>query len=167
VTLEDWAKHTRRAEALALKYPAAAEILTYYARREEPQGNDEGPPAMTGAAVCPLCRHNPQTAALRPEADGSRRSLICSRCAHEWPFARIECPNCHERTFDNLPVYIAPGYAHLRVECCNTCQRYLIAADLVKDPEAVPLVDDLAAIALHLWAEEHGYTRIEPGWFGI
>ena len=53
-----------------------------------------------------------------------------------------------------------------RVECCATCKRYLIAADLVKDPEAVPLVEDISALALHLWATDRGYTKIEANLFG-
>jgi formate dehydrogenase maturation protein FdhE len=32
--------------------------------------------------------------------------------------------------------------------------------DLTKDGHAIPLVDDLAAIPLGLWAEEYGYERI-------
>ena len=151
-------EHVRRAEALATRYPAAAELLRAYAR-QVPTSSWE--PASGG------CVHVPQVAVLRPEGDGARRFLVCGRCAHEWTYPRIQCPNCQERSFENLPVYIAPDYPHLRVECCLTCHHYLIAADLVKDCEAIPLVDDLAAIALHFWAEEHGYTKIDSRWFGI
>jgi FdhE protein len=161
--------HIRRADTLAARYPSATELLKAYARQISSwQPGPIAAPAKDGVStVCPKCGHNPQTAALRQAGDGARRSLICGHCAHEWTYPRIQCPNCQEKTFESLPVYIAPDYSHLRVECCNTCMRYLICADLVKDPEAVPLVDDLAAIALHLWAGEHGYTKVDPHWFGM
>jgi FdhE protein len=37
--------------------------------------------------------------------------------------------------------------------------------DLTKDGHAVPPVDDLATLALDLWAEEQGYTRHQPNMF--
>ena len=35
------------------------------------------------------------------------------------------------------------------------------------DGRAVPLVDEVAAVALDLWATEHGYKKIEPNLMGF
>ncbi len=115
---------------------------------------------------CACCGAAPGAAVLRPEADGSRRSLVCSRCGHEWLYQRILCTQCQEQRFEELPVYIAEEFPHLRVECCATCKHYLIAADLVKEPEAVPLVEDIAALPLHLWATGQGYSKAALNIFG-
>jgi formate dehydrogenase maturation protein FdhE len=37
---------------------------------------------------------------------------------------------------------------------------------LTTDGNAVPMVDDLAAIPLSLWADEHGYTRLQGNLLG-
>ena len=55
---------------------------------------------------------------------------------------------------------------HVRVEACDACKFYLRTIDLTKDGHAIPLVDDLAAIPLTLWAHEHGYSRLQPNLLG-
>jgi FdhE protein len=55
----------------------------------------------------------------------------------------------------------------MRVECCDTCRRYLKSIDLTKDARLVPLVDELAAIPLDLWALEQGYRKIQPNLAGM
>jgi formate dehydrogenase maturation protein FdhE len=63
-------------------------------------------------------------------------------------------------------VYVAEQFPHVRVESCDTCQHYLRTIDLTKDGNAVPEADDLAAIPLTLWAQEHGYLRIHTNLLG-
>jgi FdhE protein len=65
-----------------------------------------------------------------------------------------------------LPVYIAELFPHVRVESCETCKHFLRTFDLTKDGNAVPLVDDLAALPLSFWAEEQGYQRIQGNLLG-
>jgi FdhE protein len=84
----------------------------------------------------------------------------------EWEFRRIFCATCGEETETKLPVYVAEQFPYIRVEACETCKFYLRTIDLTKDGNAVPLVDDLAAIPLSLWAEEHGYSRAQPNLLG-
>jgi formate dehydrogenase accessory protein FdhE len=120
------------------------------------------PPAVGTPNVCPLCGSLPLLGVLRPEGDGGRRALICSLCLCEWNFRRIFCPACGEEAESKLPVYVVEQLPHLRVEACDTCHFYVRTIDLTKDGNAVPLVDDLAAIPLSLWASEHGYSRIHP-----
>ena len=124
------------------------------------------PPLATTPNVCPLCGARPLLGVLRPEGDGGKRFLLCSFCSCEWDFRRILCPTCGEEQETKLPVYVAEQFPHIRVECCDTCKFYLRTVDLTKDGHAVPLVDDLAAIPLTLWAHEHGYSRLQPNLLG-
>ena len=125
----------------------------------------EAPQPIAGL-VCPLCEARPVAGVLRPEGEGGKRFLVCSFCGHEWEFRRILCAGCGEAREEQLPVFVAEQLPHIRVEACDTCRRFLRTIDLTKDGHAVPLVDDLAAIPLTLWAQEHGYTRIEPNLLG-
>jgi FdhE protein len=115
---------------------------------------------------CPRCNSLPLLGVLRPEGDGGKRFLLCSFCSQEWEFRRILCAHCGEEQEPKLPVYVAEQLPYFRVECCETCKHFLRTIDLTKDGNAVPLVDDLAAIPLTLWAQEHGYTRIQPNLLG-
>jgi FdhE protein len=117
-------------------------------------------PLMT-VCRCPRCNALPLLGVMRPEGDGGKRFLMCSFCSLEWEFRRILCAKCGEEQEQKLPVYVAEQFPHIRVECCDTCKHFVRTVDLTKDGNAVPLVDDLAAIPLSLWAEEHGYRRIQ------
>jgi formate dehydrogenase maturation protein FdhE len=55
----------------------------------------------------------------------------------------------------------------LRIEACETCHRYVKSIDLSQDARPIPEVDDLASIAMDLWAVDQGFTRFEPGLAGI
>ena len=114
------------------------------------------------ASHCPICGSAPVVGVLREDADGARRSLVCALCFTEWPFLRSVCPGCDERRFDVLPVYTADEFPHVRVEACDTCRRYVKSIDLTKNGLAVPVVDDLASVALDLWARSSGYSRLQP-----
>jgi FdhE protein len=131
------------------------------AQRTVPPMNDNQVP------VCPFCGSRPQVAALRPEGDGAKRSLICSLCATEWNFKRVACPNCGEENKDRLPVYIAEEFDYVRVDACDTCHSYLKAIDLTKNGHAIPTVDEIATISLNLWAEENNYQKFGPNLFGM
>ncbi len=118
-------------------------------------------------AVCPFCSGKPIVGVLRPEGDGAKRSLICSMCATEWAYGRIICPACGEETVEKLAVYTASQFEHVRVEACDTCRRYIKTVDLTKNGHAVPVVDELATMPLNLWAQEHGYVKLQPNLLGI
>ena len=128
---------------------------------------DDAPGEITVApALCPLCGARPLLGVLRPEGDGGKRFLLCSFCIREWEFRRIICSTCGEETETKLPVYVAEQFPYIRVEACDTFKFYLCTIDLTKDGNAVPLVDDLAALPLSLWADEHGYQRAQPNLLG-
>jgi len=93
--------------------------------------------------------------------------LGCALCGGEWLFGRILCPSCFEGDPHKLPAFQNDRHSSLRIEACETCHRYVKSLDLSEDARPIPEVDDLASIAMDLWAVEQGYTRIEPGLAGI
>jgi FdhE protein len=118
-------------------------------------------------ALCPFCSRKPGVALLRQQGDGGRRSLLCSFCMPEWEFRRVVCVACGEENDRKLPVYTAAEFDYIRVDCCDTCKTYIKAVDLTKNGLAEPLVDEIAAAALDLWAKEHGYAKLQPNPVGL
>ena len=123
------------------------------------------PPAVR-RPVCTFCGSKPLAGVLRPEGDGAKRSLVCSFCYTEWDYLRIACPACEERRDKRMCVYVASQFEHVRVEACETCRTYIKTVDLTKNGLAIPEVDELAAIPLTLWADDHGYTKLSRNIFG-
>ncbi len=126
----------------------------------------------------------------------SRRYLECSRCAARWAFPRLACPACGEREAARLPIFAeegtaevevtgavvrgtgdeargaeptpaAPRFPHLSIHACRTCERYLLNVDLTRDGRAVPVVDEMAAIPLVLYARDQGLAKVTPNLMGL
>jgi FdhE protein len=123
------------------------------------------------------------------------RFLVCARCHASWGYARMTCPGCGEDSSSRLPIFSEEGTAsgergsvvrglegrlgdqrvsagkavfpHIRIEACETCRRYLLGVDLAADPTAVPVVDELAALPLDLYARERGFSKIIPNLMGF
>jgi formate dehydrogenase maturation protein FdhE len=66
-----------------------------------------------------------------------------------------------------LPVYKAADFDAVRVEACDRCKTCLKSVDLTRDGHAVPMVDEIATVALNLWADDHGYAKLEPNLLGL
>lgn len=111
--------------------------------------------------VCPFCKRKPGMGVLRPLGDGGQRSLVCSFCLAEWEFRRIGCPGCGEEDPVKLPVYAAEELQHVRVDACENCKSYIKTVDLTKSGLGDPLVDEMAAVPLDLWAVERGYSKVQ------
>jgi FdhE protein len=148
------------------------------------------------ARHCPSCGGPPQLSyfALPGEdlATGGR-FLVCARCQGTWGYARMTCPGCGEDSSARLPIFNEEGTAsgergsvvrglegrpggkpehkavfpHMRIEACDSCKRYLLNVDLLTDPAAVPLVDEMSAVPLDLYAREKGFTKITPNLMGF
>lgn len=129
-------------------------------------GRLAAPQMLETPRVCPICGAQPLLGVLRPEGDGGKRCMVCGFCGHEWIFRRIWCAACGEEDEKKLPVYVAEEFPQIRVEACETCKSFLRTIDLTKDGHAVPMVDDIAAIPLTLWASEHGYSRLQQNLLG-
>ena len=123
------------------------------------------------------------------------RFLLCARCLRTWGYARMTCPGCGESSSSHLPIFSEEGtasgergsvvrglqgqlgdhegpahkpvFAHVRIEACDTCRRYLLNIDLAADPAAVPEVDEMTALPLDLYARERGFTKIIPNLMGF
>jgi FdhE protein len=117
--------------------------------------------------TCPFCSSRPVAGVLRGEGDGAKRWLLCAVCSTEWPFRRVLCWSCGEENKDKLPIFTAPEFPAVRVDACDTCRVYLKSVDLTKDGHAVPMVDEIASLALDIWAEENGYSKLEPNLLGM
>jgi FdhE protein len=123
--------------------------------------------ASAAGATCPFCNARPVAGVLRVEGDGGKRWLLCSLCSTEWQFRRVLCPGCGEENKDKLPIYTAAEFPFARVDACDTCQTYLKSIDLTKDGNALPMVDEIATVALNIWAEEHDYVKLETNLLGM
>jgi len=157
------------AESVALEMwrpvqPASARDseLRRSAEAEGEGGKDRPYDRPRSAYRCPVCAGQPIVAVLREEAHGARRSLVCGFCLTEWPAARIECLSCGEKGFEALPVFRADELSVARIDACERCRTYVKTIDLTRDGTAVPIVDDIATLALDIWAREQGYQRLRP-----
>jgi FdhE protein len=123
------------------------------------------------------------------------RYLLCARCDTSWGYARMTCPGCGEDSSSRLPIFSEEGttsgergsvvrglqgkleasdgtgpkpvFRHVRIEACETCRRYVLGIDLAADPAAVPIVDEISALPLDLYARERGYSKITPNLMGF
>jgi FdhE protein len=147
------------------------------------------------ARHCPECGGPPQLSYFERSPDdlatGPRR-LLCARCGASWGYPRMSCPGCGEQESAKLPVFGERGTAsgergsvvrglpgggaarpehavfpHMRIEACESCRRYILGIDLVTEPAAVPLVDEMAAVPLDLYARERGFSKITTNLMGF
>ena len=127
------------------------------------------PDRMHRDGNCPFCGGRPIVSFRRgdPESHGAGRWLVCGLCGTEWPFSRVRCPSCGEQDPDKLPSFRSDAHPIARLEACESCRRYVKSLDLTMDARPIPEVDDLASIAMDLWAIGQGFERIEPGWGGV
>ena len=131
------------------------------------------PPPQGGREIrhrCPSCAGLPQLSyfAFSGEALVSGpRYLVCSRCANNWIISRMTCAGCGESNGTKLPIYQEQeSFPHVRVDGCQTCRKYLLTFDLRRDTRAVPIVDEIAALPLDLYARDQGLTKIAPNLMG-
>jgi hypothetical protein len=146
---------------------------------------------------CPSCGGPPQLGYFGLAGDdlaSGPRYLLCARCHSSWPYARMRCAGCGEDSSQRLPIFseegtasgergsvvrglpgggrepaadLQPRFPHMRIEACDSCRRYLVSIDLARDARAVPLVDEIAALPLDLYAAERGFSKITPNLMGF
>jgi formate dehydrogenase accessory protein FdhE len=136
----------------------------------ESGGRAVGREVLTDKRHCPLCSGNPQVSFLQNKettAESGNRDLICATCLSSWEFQRVVCANCGEERPAKLGYFHSPEFDHVRIEACDTCKHYLKGVDLTRVGFAAPLVDEIYAAPLDLWAREHGYTKIELNLVGV
>jgi FdhE protein len=120
---------------------------------------------------CPDCGGLPQLSSFGLSDEDlvtAPRSLVCSRCAESWPYPRMVCAGCGNDDTSRLPIYSDhERFASLRLDACEACHTYLVTVDRPKDREAVPVVDELVALPLDLYARERGFRKITPNLMGF
>lgn len=150
-------------------------------------------PAPRDERHCPRCGGPPQYSFRTGTPDrlvAGRRYLACARCANAWSHSASACPSCGETTGSRRTMYAerrdgavvgrdgdapadavtgedSPAFPHLRVDACDTCQRYLIDIDLGREARAVPEVDEMLALPLDLYAAERGLSKVTPNLMGF
>ncbi len=119
---------------------------------------------------CPFCGGSPQVSFLQNKettAESGNRDLICAMCLSSWQFRRVVCANCGEERPAKLGYFHSPQFDHVRIEACDTCKYYIKGVDLTRVGFAAPIVDEIDAAPLDLWAREHGYQKIELNLVGV
>ncbi len=119
---------------------------------------------------CPFCGGKPQVSFLQSKesnAESGNRTLICGVCLSNWEFRRVVCANCGEERPAKLGYFHTPEFDHVRIEACDTCRHYIKGVDLTRLGFAAPLVDEVAAAPLDVWARDHGYEKIEINLLGL
>jgi formate dehydrogenase maturation protein FdhE len=121
---------------------------------------------------CQFCGGVPQLSILESvsaatSADGGGRCLLCAICLSTWTFRRVLCPHCGEEDERQLGYFLSPAFDYVRVDACDDCGHYIKTVDLTRLGLAVPLVDEVAAAPLDVWAGEHGYEKIELNLVGL
>jgi formate dehydrogenase maturation protein FdhE len=125
---------------------------------------------LSDERCCPFCGGNPQVSFLdakEPSAESGNRYLICATCLSSWKFRRVVCVNCGEERPEKLAYFHSPEFDHVRIEACDTCRHYLKGVDLTRFGLAAPIVDEVGAAPLDLWAREHGFEKIELNLVGM
>jgi len=125
--------------------------------------------AAPAAAGCTSCG-GPAWIAWRRSGSGdeaAQRFLGCGVCGSERLLGRIACAACGETAPDKLAVFQTERHPAVRIEACDTCERYVKSIDLTVDGLAVPEIDDLCSLSMDLWATEQGYERLEPSLAGV
>jgi FdhE protein len=125
---------------------------------------------LRGERRCPFCGGAPQLSILEEHAaslESGGRQLQCANCLNCWTYRRIVCVHCGEEDEHKLGYYQADEFPHVRIDSCETCRHYLKSIDLGKLGLAVPIVDEMAGVALDAWAADQGLTKIELNLAGM
>jgi FdhE protein len=149
---------------------AKAVLQPYALWLAETRTNPAGRELAGGERTCPFCGGKPQVSFLQNKesnAESGNRDLLCATCLCSWQFRRVVCANCGEERPAKLGYFHSPEFDHVRIEACDSCKHYLKGIDLTRLGFAVPLVDEIYAAPLDLWAREHGYTKIELNLVGL
>ena len=115
-------------------------------------------PLPDSPRVCPVCGFPPVAGVVRMDGEVARRRYLhCGLCNTEWHVVRATCAVCRET--GRVAYYHVEGSdGSTRAEICEACRSYLKIVYRDKAPEADPVADDLASLALDLLVEEGGYA---------
>lgn len=120
---------------------------------------------LDNKGLCPCCGSLPVASVVHAGGDvGNLRYLHCSLCNTEWNLVRVTCASCDNTA--GIAYHSLQGqHPAVRAETCDACMGYLKILYQEKDPQADPVADDLATLALDLLIDEAGYERAGPNLF--
>ena len=107
-------------------------------------------------AACPFCSRPPVVGAVN-----GVRTLTCSLCSTTWTVDKATCPHCREARPDRLRRDGVAEIPWMCIESCLTCGHYLKSVDHRIAPEAVAVVDEIAALPLDRLARDRGFAKLE------
>ena len=170
------------AELTRLASERGPSVLARHARELDEKGSEEAmvaylsgadrtsPRAFFARALlqrdqrCRQDSHLAQLGVIALQGDGTALELQCALCFESWSHGKARCHACGAT---GLGHYAAPELAHLELRACESCGIYLNLVHLEKDPEAVPDVDEIAALPLDVWAREKGFHKPIPNLVGM
>ena len=130
-----------------------------------------GAPRGADQRHCPSCGGAPQLSYFGISGEAlvaAPRHLLCYRCGESWVYPRMVCAGCGSEDTAALPIFADTDlFPNVRADACEKCRQYLLTIELPKDPAAVPVVDELAALPLDLFVRERGFTKITPNLMGF
>lgn len=108
---------------------------------------------------CPGCGAPPALSVVSGKEH--ERQLQCGRCGTGWPFPRVQCPACGERSHQKLGnLHLSGEGEYRRVEVCDSCRGYVKSIAMLDLPDPDRLLElDLETAALDFLAVEEGYSR--------
>ncbi len=109
--------------------------------------------------LCPVCGSHPVAALLCASGPSKGlRYLRCSLCDTSWHMVRAKCSNCGN-TKDIDYFSFSDHLPHVQAETCPACQSYLKLIRMEQAPDADPMAEDLASLALDLHMEERNFAK--------
>src|SRR5207237_747865 len=183
---DPWTEHRRRATALGTAGPHAAEVLRLYLALLDVWSESAGPIRAAPPAAAELPAFAVRT--LLPGVLGAtlaagplalRESVL--RRFEEADLAELVARWLAGAELPAVDRYLARAAAAPILELVpdlaratgstgsdsRHCPACLVTIDLPKDPAAEPVVDELAALPLDLFARERGFTKITPNLVGF
>lgn len=107
---------------------------------------------------CPVCASMPMLAIIREQG---QQWLQCSRCSHEWKFARVTCPSCDHKSPEDTTYLYVEGNSDEKVFVCEECRSYLISVNQAGtlQPQS-PEVLAISLTHLDLILQGKGYSQM-------
>ncbi len=115
-------------------------------------------PLSWDKGYCPVCASMPMLAITREQG---QQWMQCSRCSHEWKFARLTCPHCEHKAPDDTTYLYINDEPNEKAYICDNCRKYLITINQSGPLQAqCPEVLAISLTHLDLILQEKGYGQM-------
>lgn len=145
--------------------PFVAAALELHWARMAALLDPSAPAPLEPRNLCPVCGSTPLASVIEAAAgrQGSR-FLCCGLCQTHWNYTRIQCAHCVS-TKGIAYHHVEGGSKAVRAETCEECRTYTKALYLEEAPDAEPVADDLATLALDILVGDAGWQRARLNWY--